>query len=343
VVTSKNLGYSLEMIDRACKKSKSIISLILSCCLLGSCSSFDLIPSDSVIHRVKGRGPILVSEENPFLAANILLQQESKKHKELAGFLAEAGSPQAISVKQELFETARMSFFYKENLRQYDLELLGGIWVIDGPKAIADEEVKTLLVSQSSSGLLRDPIKTTKKVPDNKTNTTNLLNSSEDINNTANSNEMVPFIEDKEAAIQTEKPLEKASSPKTARESEGQEIFDLNAETSPKNTEEESKEMSEPTTETEDFSNPQAVNFDTNIKALAESTPRGDIVHYISSDNETLAAISAWYTGTEATLSRVAKANSLTPSDKLSAGDQIIIPAELVKNKYIPSSADLNN
>ncbi|MBX7145264.1 MAG: hypothetical protein K1X79_12490 [Oligoflexia bacterium] len=72
--------------------------------------------------------------------------------------------------------------------------------------------------------------------------------------------------------------------------------------------------------------------------ALAEISPRGDIVHYVTSPKETLSIIARWYTGEVDNAGRLASINKLSastlPDKALSAGDTIIIPSYMAKNKH---------
>ncbi len=299
---------------KACSLSAAIL-------LLNSCSSFDLIPSDSLMQRVNGRGPVLVSEDNPYLAANLLLQQESKKSKELAGFLTEEGQPTAISVQQKIMQPASMTLYYKNDMKQYNMELLRGVWVIDGPFPISDSSVEELLKSQSSSQLLNEPVikKTTQAKP---------LDSAE-------KTQKIAEIKNTPIARQHQLTPKESFDLNATDQADYEPLFDDKAQDHTK-----IKEALEPAEEQPaDSGDTQAADIQN--RALAETTPRGDVVHYISSEAESLELLAIWYTGNQMTLSRIAKANNISVDSQVNLGDQVIIPAELVKNKYIPTATDL--
>jgi len=65
----------------------------------------------------------------------------------------------------------------------------------------------------------------------------------------------------------------------------------------------------------------------------AETTPKGDIVHYVTYPGETLSMISRWYTDERENAGRIARINKLARPDKLELGDTVVIPSYLVKNK----------
>jgi hypothetical protein len=67
--------------------------------------------------------------------------------------------------------------------------------------------------------------------------------------------------------------------------------------------------------------------------ALAEVSPRGDVVHYVTFANEDLRSLAQWYTGDASNAARLARINQLKPQASLSPGDSIVVPSYLVKNK----------
>lgn len=68
--------------------------------------------------------------------------------------------------------------------------------------------------------------------------------------------------------------------------------------------------------------------------ALAELSPRGDLVHYVTSPKETLSMIARWYTGDAENTARLQNINKLSARQALSVGDTIIIPSYMLKNKH---------
>jgi hypothetical protein len=65
----------------------------------------------------------------------------------------------------------------------------------------------------------------------------------------------------------------------------------------------------------------------------AELTPKGDLVHYVTLQGETLSNIARWYTFDRENAKRLARINELKNPDQLSLGDIVIIPSYLVKNQ----------
>lgn len=67
--------------------------------------------------------------------------------------------------------------------------------------------------------------------------------------------------------------------------------------------------------------------------AEAELSPKGDLVHYVTSSEETLATLSQWYTLDASNVERVRRINNFPSTQQLSVGDTVVIPSYLVKNK----------
>ena len=300
------------------------ILIFLALGILSSCSSFDLIPSDSLIQRLKDRGPVLVSIDNPYLAANLLLKQESKHSAALSGFLDTKGLPAAISVSQDFFEPARLKLFYRTEDEQYDLELLQGLWVIKGPSTIHDQAAKDLLASLDSLDS-KDVISKSRK-PKSSTARTKTIPTKTEIAEKGNT-QFVPLFDQKSANNDFDSSVEAAKI--KPEESKPVEIVKENTTT----VQSEVVAPLKTTNNIEDL-------ISRFTSSPAETTPRGDIVHYVTSEQETMEIIAKWYTKTPLTLSRIARANKLATSAILSPGDQIVIPSELVKNKMrLPEEA----
>jgi hypothetical protein len=64
----------------------------------------------------------------------------------------------------------------------------------------------------------------------------------------------------------------------------------------------------------------------------AERTPKGDLVHYVSSDSESVEVIALWYTGDTANAEEISRTNSLSSGAALNTGDSVIVPSYLVQH-----------
>lgn len=77
----------------------------------------------------------------------------------------------------------------------------------------------------------------------------------------------------------------------------------------------------------------KSLDLEEDDKAKAEITPKGDLVHYVTYQGESLALIAEWYTDDIANAGKLARMNSISQSNSLAIGDTIVIPSYMVKNK----------
>jgi hypothetical protein len=80
-------------------------------------------------------------------------------------------------------------------------------------------------------------------------------------------------------------------------------------------------------------------NFDQQALDLDKNKiKKSDLLHTVTTTNETLITISQWYTGDATNIIEVRKANNINPNDKLTIGQKILIPASLIKKTtpYLP-------
>lgn len=66
---------------------------------------------------------------------------------------------------------------------------------------------------------------------------------------------------------------------------------------------------------------------------IAEITPRGDLVHYVTFPGETISIIARWYTNDRDNAPKIARLNQLKNANVLQIGDTIVIPSYMIKNK----------
>lgn len=81
----------------------------------------------------------------------------------------------------------------------------------------------------------------------------------------------------------------------------------------------------------EGFRSPPLPKINSPKSENAELTPRGDLVHYVISPNETIEQIAGWYTDNPANADKLLRLNSL--NKKLEIGDVVVIPSYMVKKK----------
>ncbi len=116
------------------------ILLILS---LSSCASSAKL-ADPLVQRLNNRGPVALSPDNPFLAANLLVSREIERSPEVKGFVEHKGGPRALEVTKESFEPLILRFYYPESHEFFTLEEMDESWLITGPAAIPQDKMRTV-------------------------------------------------------------------------------------------------------------------------------------------------------------------------------------------------------
>jgi hypothetical protein len=101
----------------------------------------------ALLNRMKDRGIVALSEDNPYLVANTFLANEAARSPELHGFLETRGAPWAMKVEKEMFDLPRLTFFYPPQEEHYLLEEEEGSWIIEGPFRTDDDELRDLKIA----------------------------------------------------------------------------------------------------------------------------------------------------------------------------------------------------
>lgn len=252
---------------------------------------------NALLDRLKNRGPVQLSPDNPFLAANLMLAQESDRSLELRGFIEHRGAPAALEVKKGFWKGMEMKLYYPDKNETYVLDDSDGAWAIRGPENLSPEIARilqrklrgdetSLLAEQAPQDFSRfDRRGPPDEVPE------------------------IPLDSNVEVLppISTPKPVTKpsprpTSKPAVRRPTPAPERL-------PPATEEEKQRM-------------------------AEMSPRGDLVHYVTFESETIHALARWYTGENGNEGKIARMNNVLLSAPLQVGDTIVIPSYLVRNRF---------
>ena len=126
--------------------SFACILSLTSCSFVGGSSS-------ELMRRLDGRGPVLVSAENPFIAANLLLTQEMEAHPEIKGFFEKRGMPAAIEVRREYFSPNILRAYYPDKRQIYTFESGKESWIISGPTPLTKESYdKVTAIAAGATG-----------------------------------------------------------------------------------------------------------------------------------------------------------------------------------------------
>lgn len=278
------------------------------CLLLAGCTP-SLSNNDPVLSKLSNRGPILIAQDNPYLAANQFLAKQTAQSPELSGFLKLKGYPAAFSLAQSTFGPLTMTFFYPSAKEQYEFEKGGTTWIISGPFPLSESDAANLNLTN------RGPT-VPAPVPPRPAATPSTLSK---VKPTAQKVKSSPTPTAKlKVAPPTATPLDDGF-------------------TSPEPIEKEA--------EVENTAAPVEVKSalareDKKIDS-AEISPRGDLVHYVTMPGETLSIIARWYTDDRENASKIGRLNRMKNSDSLSIGDTIVIPSYMIKNKARLSEFDL--
>ncbi len=276
--------------NRSMSKQRPFRLLFISCIsllIVTACSQSPRL-NHGLIGRLKGRGPVALSSDNPFLAANLLLSKEMERSADLKGFINHRGAPSALSIEHSTFKGLTFKLYYPENREYFNLEELDDTWLINGPLPMPAEEVQDLARIAKNKG-----DKPSILMPDKEKN----ADDSEPIT--------TPATEAKSFSSFSSADEKKQHADLSAEKTEG------------------------PSSEAKAIRQIVARS----AKSPAELTPRGDLVHFVTYAGETLALISRWYTEDLENAGKIARINNLAKPSELKLGDQIVVPAYLLRNK----------
>jgi hypothetical protein len=125
-------------------KKSLLILLATSLLSLTACSSHSAFPFNPYISRLKNRGPVPLSGDNPYLAANSLLINESNRSEELKGFIKQRGGPNALQVEKSSFGLVAIELYYMDKREYYKLDDVDNTWLITGPFKLDKSKLETL-------------------------------------------------------------------------------------------------------------------------------------------------------------------------------------------------------
>lgn len=278
-----------------------------------------------LINRLKNRGPIALSSENPYLAANLLVAKEAEKSKVIRGFVKYRGAPRAIEVRKDVFRPLKFNFFYPESREYFALESIGETWIVDGPKRIPDEIMPT--VAKLTRNIKDEPL-----LAIGRTEQAALVEKDTFAQNTAG-----PW-QDTKPALNGHTQLEaNAEDSFIARLNKIEQDADKNAAPAvkskpPKRITAQSSQKTK--AENSDLEMIRELQQRQTSDKSAEVTPNGDVVHYVTYPGENLSMIARWYTHDRNNIGRLSRLNELDDPNALQIGDMIVIPSYLVKNTH---------
>lgn len=103
--------------------------------LISGCSLNASDPSEVVESRLNGRGPVYVSPDNPYIAANQFLKSEAERSFVLAGLLKLRGNPQRVEYSHNIWDNPRLVLYYDKSHETLEATKVNGTWVVEQPGA----------------------------------------------------------------------------------------------------------------------------------------------------------------------------------------------------------------
>ena len=291
----------------------------------------------ALFDRLKDRGPVALDPANPYVAANLYLAKQSEQSVELKGFLSVAGTPAAIELSTQAFAATMLQLYYPSERRYYSLEQRSGTWIISGPRAIPDEICKGL-APEAQNAAVRAPVL---EAPPPEPPLVETITPPEPIRRSPAARPVKKFVapaaSDKTAA---ERHTARSRTVVAVIDSQSNVPFQSPAPRPPRPQLFDGADSSTIMGSLSPKALPQIGPDDKTLDALvakyaghpAELSPKGDLVHYVTSSAETLALLSRWYTRDSLNVDRIARINGMRPAAALSPGDTLIIPAYLLKN-----------
>lgn len=260
-------------------------------------------PRQTTFSPLLNRGIMPVSEDNPFMGANLFLAQQMEQSVYLYNFMKDKGAPQGIELKGDSEDEAEAHLYYSSGPEEYIAKPaprkknfarnkdLRREWIIIGPFAIDREHYRDVEQLEKTSGGAFEIF-----------GRREFLGTSPARGSDATLRPVfIPTPVPTKAPVKRKKPATEVSpesSPKV--ETKGPLNFDQQA-----------------------------------LKESLDMAPRdaqGDIVHTVIGKTETLQSIAQWYTGKGDNAKDIASKNLLPGDAKLSPGAKIIIPKSLITN-----------
>jgi hypothetical protein len=301
--------------------------LCLICLLLTACAG-SIRLDNSLLGRLTDRGPVALSADNPFLAANLLVAKECERSPEMKGFIKHRGTPAAIEVLRDTFSPVRLKFYYPERSEYYLFEEMNETWMISGPFTPGQESAPVTLTA-TGNGSDRALL--------------NLGGTESDTSPAAIETAAIEEATARHSEVSTGDSLSSEETPpvKSAPGSPRRFLKHGSIPASPPSPASLTsgpgfRSPAQPRMldegDTASAQAPLPESLETAAGHQAEMSPRGDLVHYVTYSGETISILARWYTGDRNNASRIAHINGIQNPDMLGLGDAIVIPSYLLKN-----------
>lgn len=293
--------------------------------MLGACALplilWGCVEKQSVAPALANRGLVPLSGDNPFVGSNVFIADEARRSPVLFRFLESRGAPQAIRVDETEGGNPLMTMIYSREREQYLAERLPVArdavevtWVIRGPYSFDDirlsREVQRLSTAEpvfSFDGKVVRFRSHERAVPG--------------INKPVPLPRIIPTSTPRPRPKAKVEPTPEAATPVPATPFGPVPTPTPNPDGDPL------------------VGRPVTADLLAIIRAqgFAERNASGDLIHTVRGDRDTsLAAIAAWYTGSEQNATSLAATNSMTDvTAPLTIGQRILVPRVLL-TKFRP-------
>lgn len=248
-----------------------------------------------LLDRLEGRGPVVLSQSNPFLPADRVFDNAVANSSVIKEFVEQQGKPAALSVDDGLLSATTLTFYYPGKEEFYTLQPAGDDWEVSGPDSMFPDEAQAMLSELGGAVPASSNSYITEK------RTTTLGRSSGSLSNLDTISARARMEPQKVTLHGTEKVQTKSKLQGKGRRGP---------------------------------STPQ--------KATVKKLASGSLQHTVTFTGETLGSISKWYTGSSKNTPVIAKLNKMSPEHRLTIGERVIIPKQMLKTQMpMPRAAVL--
>jgi hypothetical protein len=275
------------------RRGALFISALFTIMIVLACASRQT-PFTSLLNR----GIMPVSEDNPFMGANLFLAKEMEQSVYLYNFMRDKGAPQGIELKGSSDEDVEAHFYYASALEEYvakpaprqksRIKDTRREWIIIGPFAVERDNYHSVQQLEKTSGGAFEIFGRREFL-----GTGPARGSGEELKPV--------FIP---TPVPTKKPVKRRPTGHPAASSTETPKGPLN-------------------------SDQEALR---EARDLAPRDSQGDVVHTVTSKTETLQSIAQWYTSQGGNAKEIASKNGLPLDAKLNPGVKVIVPKSIVTN-----------
>ena len=268
-------------------------------------------PAPTPIARLEGRGVQWVSGSNEYLAANRAVQSLVEASDDLRGFIERQGQPEYINVPQRTFDYSEVQLFYPRNDNWYRIRYEKGGWFVEGPLPLSPDEraqLESIPATGPANGIGASLPAAQPVLPRGPGHSA----AADEAQSSAIQERAIPLAESPGGESSMGQPAEAGTGSAVRAELPRVQGSQVNVRTQ---------------------AGLEAL-IHTYGKELAETTPKGDLVHYVTFTGENLKMIARWYTMDENNTERLSRINELRRPNALQVGDMVVVPRYLVKNGF---------